>query len=146
MTSGSTFSFLYMQNPLFLHPSDNPLSISITKLQGAADYRSWKRSMEIQLSSKHKLGFVYGTKVKNLSDPTEALQWDTCNSMVTSWIHNNVSDSIKKSILFIAYASEVWKQLEKRFQLTHGSRKYKLSKELFELKQNGCSVVDFIPH
>ncbi|XP_074342887.1 uncharacterized protein LOC141680607 [Apium graveolens] len=63
--------------------------------------------------------------------------------MVTSWIHNNVSDSIKKSILFITSASEVWKQLEKRFQLTHGSRKYKLSNELFELKQNGCSVIDF---
>ncbi|XP_074323254.1 uncharacterized protein LOC141660189 [Apium graveolens] len=143
MASGSKFRFSDMQNPLFLHPSNNPFSISVTKLQGAGDYRSWKRSMEIQLSSKRKLGFVDGTEVKNLSSPTEALQWDTCNSMVTSWIHNNVSDFIKNSILFITSASEVWKQLEKRFQLTHGSRKYKLSREMFELKQNGCSVVDF---
>lgn len=104
-----------MQNPLFLHPSDNPLSISVTKLQGAGDYRSWKRSMEIQLSSKRKLGFVNGTEVRSTTDQTEAVQWDTCNSMVTSWIHNNVSDTIKQSILFITSASEVWKQLEKRF-------------------------------
>lgn len=141
--SGSKFSFSDMQNPLFLHPSDNPLSINVTKLEGAGDYRSWKRSMEIQLSSKRKLGFVNGSEVKSTSDAVEAVQWDTCNSMVISWIHNNVSDSIKKSVLFITSASEVWKQLEKRFQLTNGSRKYKLSKELFGLKQNSSSVVDY---
>lgn len=132
-----------MQNPLFLHPSDNPLSINVSKLQGAADYRSWKRSMEIQLSSKRKIGFVDGSEKRSTSENTEAIQWDTCNSMVLSWIHNNISDSMKKSVLFITSASEVWKQLEKRFQLTNGSRKYKLSKELFGMKQNGATVVDY---
>lgn len=132
-----------MQNPLFLHPSDNPLSINVSKLQGAADYRSWKRSMEIQLSSKRKIGFVDGSEKRSTSENTEAIQWDTCNSMVLSWIHNNISDSIKKSVFFITSASEVWKQLEKRFQLTNGSRKYKLSKELSGMKQNGATVVDY---
>lgn len=143
MANGSKFCFSDMQNPLFLHPSDNPLSISVAKLQGASDYRSWRRSMEIQLSSKRKIGFVDGTEVRSLTDPIEAIQWDTCNSMVTSWLHNNISDAIKKSVLFITSASEVWKQLEKRFQLTNGSRKYKLSKELFGMKQNGLSVADY---
>lgn len=63
--------------------------------------------------------------------------------MVISWLHNNISDSIKKSILFINSASEVWKLLEKRFQVTNGSRKYKLSKELFSLKHNGISLVEY---
>ncbi|XP_074341850.1 uncharacterized protein LOC141679244 [Apium graveolens] len=143
MASGSKFSFSNMQNPLFLHPSDNPLSISVTKLQGASDYRTWKRSMEIQLSSKRKLGFVEGTEIRSTTEISEAVQWDTCNSMVTSWIHNNISDSIKQFVLFITSTSEVWKQLEKCFQLTHGSRKYKLSKELFGLKQNGARIVDY---
>ncbi|XP_074356220.1 uncharacterized protein LOC141695914 [Apium graveolens] len=143
MASGSKFSFSDMQNPLFLHPYDNPLSISVTKLQGASDYRTWRRSMEIQLSSKRKLGFVEGTEVRSTTDNTEAVQWNTCNSMVTSWIHNNICDSIKQSVLFITSASEVWKQLEKRFQLTHGSRKYKLNKELFAMKQNGAKIVDY---
>lgn len=143
MASGSKFSFTDMQNPLFLHPSDNPLSVSVTKLQGASDYRTWRRSMEIQLSSKRKLGFVDGTEIKSSTDATEAVQWDTCNSMVTSWLHNNISDSIKQSILFITSASEVWSQLEKRFQLTHGSRKYRLSKELFAIKQNGAKIVEY---
>ena len=99
--------------------------------------------MEIQLSSKRKLGFVDGSERRSTTDSTEAVQWDTCNSMVTSWIHNNLSDSIKKSVLFITSAAEVWKQLEKRFQLTHGSRKYKLCKDLFALRQNGSPVVDY---
>lgn len=44
----------------------------------------------------------------------------------------------KKSILYISSAKEVWKPLETRFALTNGSWKYKLNKELYELKQ--CSV------
>ncbi|XP_074377166.1 uncharacterized protein LOC141718684 [Apium graveolens] len=72
--------------------------------------------MEIQLSSKRKLGFVEGTEIRSTTETSEAVQWDTCT---------------------------MWKQLEKRFQLTHGSRKYKLSKELFGLKQNGARIVDY---
>lgn len=143
MASGSKFTFTDLQNPLFLNPSDGPTSISVTKLQGAADYRSWKRSFEIQLSSKRKLGFIDGSVVKNTEDATEAAQWETCNNMVISWIHNSISDAIKRSVLFINSASEIWKQLEKRFSLTNGSRKYKLTKDLFALRQNTLSVNDY---
>lgn len=113
MASSSKFTFADIQNPLFLHPSDGPLFISATKLQGASDYRTWRRFMEIQLASKRKLGFVEGIEVRSTTDPTEALQWDTCNNMVLSWIHNNVCEAIKQSILFVESAAEIWKVLEK---------------------------------
>lgn len=120
----SKFTFADMQNPLFVHPSDGPHSVSVTKLEGATDYRSWRRALEIQISSKIKLGFLNGTVTRSKEDETNATQWDVCNDLVISWLHNNVSESIKKSILFISTAAEIWKQLEKRFMLTHGSRKY----------------------
>lgn len=95
MATGGRFTFADMQNPLFLHPSDGPTSVSVAKLQGAGDYRSWKRMFEIQLSAKRKLGFVTGSMTRCTTDEVQATQWDTCNDLVISWLHNNVSDSIK---------------------------------------------------
>lgn len=143
MAAGGRFTFADMQNPLILHPSDGPLSISVPKLQGAGDYRSWKRSFEIQLSSKRKLGFVNGTVTRSTYDAAQATQWDTCNDLVISWLHSNVSDNIKHSILFINSAYDIWKQLEKCFMLSNGSRKYKLNRDLFGLKQNKVKVNDY---
>lgn len=40
-------------------------------------------------------------------------------------------------------AREIWKHLEKHFALTNGSRKYKISKDLYEIKQNSSSVNEY---
>ncbi|XP_071714323.1 uncharacterized protein [Rutidosis leptorrhynchoides] len=105
--------------------------------------RSWRRSIEIVLSTKHKLGFVTGTIARPADDLTRADQWDTCNNMVISWLMNSVSESIVKSIMFIGTASEIWTHLEKRFALSNGSRKYKLHKETYSCEQQGVAVSDF---
>ncbi|GKB96911.1 hypothetical protein Tco_0983048 [Tanacetum coccineum] len=65
--------------------------------------------------------------------------WETCNNMVISWIMSYVSNSIAKSIMFIGTACGIWTQLEIRFSLSNGTRKYKLSKECFEIQQNNSS-------
>ncbi|KAL2927830.1 putative transport protein MmpL10 [Bienertia sinuspersici] len=100
-----------IQNPLYLHPSDGPSTISVEKLQGAADYRAWKRSMEIVLASKRKLGFVTRTIKRDAEDKEKQDQWDTWNCMIISWILFN------------------------RFSVVNGSRKYRLNKEIYEYKQ-----------
>lgn len=133
-----------MLNPLFLHPYDGATSIQVEKLQGSSDYRAWKRSMEIGLSSKRKLGFVRGTvPVLDDDDPTKAELWETCDNMVISWITSNVSPTIRKSVLYMSTSREIWANLEQRFSLTNGSRKYKLNKDLYDTKQNTMSVNDY---
>ncbi|PWA50582.1 hypothetical protein CTI12_AA471520 [Artemisia annua] len=56
---------------------------------------------------------------------------------------SSVSESIAKSIMFIESACEIWIQLETRFSLRNGSRKYKLSKECFDIQQQGGSVSEY---
>ena len=63
-------------------------------------------------------------------------QWDACNSLVTAWIMSSVTDSIVESILYIESAASIWKHLETRFAVSNGSRKYKLNKDVYNLKQN----------
>ncbi|KAJ8449705.1 hypothetical protein Cgig2_001361 [Carnegiea gigantea] len=44
------------------------------------------------------------------------------------------------SILYVQSASAVWNYLQRRFSLSQGSRKYKLIKDVYSVKQDGHSV------
>lgn len=130
-------------SPLYLHPSDANNFLPIEKLQGTGNYRPWKRSMEIALASKRKLGFVTGVVKKDTSDAVKGEAWETCNSMIISWILSSVTDPIKKSIMFVNSAHTIWNQLERRFSLTNGSRKYKLNKQVYETKQQNKPISEY---
>ena len=56
---------------------------------------------------------------------------------------NSVSESIVESILYIESVNAIWKHLERRFSVSNGSRKYKLNKDLYSLKQNGAPINDY---
>ncbi|GJW48262.1 retrovirus-related pol polyprotein from transposon TNT 1-94 [Tanacetum coccineum] len=88
------------------------------KLVGAQNYRSWRRSMEIGLSTKRKLGFVkiprpvallitLDNVVSRTTNAANIEMWDTCNNLVISWIISSVCESIAKSVMFIGTASDI---------------------------------------
>jgi len=69
--------------------------------------------------------------------------WDTSNSMVIAWLTNSMTDSTAKSMLFLNSARDIWIQLERRFALSNGSRKYQINKEIYSLRQNRTPVNDY---
>ncbi|KAJ8433332.1 hypothetical protein Cgig2_023796 [Carnegiea gigantea] len=133
-----------LQNPLFIHPSDGLASLAIgEKLVGAKNYRTWRRSVEIGLSTKRKLAFVQETLPRPTDNAAKTEQWDACNNLVIAWLMNAVSDTIARSILYVQSAQEVWIQLEKRFCLSNGSRKYSSNKEVYAMKQDRISMSEY---
>jgi len=56
---------------------------------------------------------------------------------------NAVSETIARSILYEQSAREVWIQLERRFCLSNGSRKYSLNKEVYSMKQDRASISEY---
>ncbi|KAL2899000.1 Retrovirus-related Pol polyprotein from transposon RE2 [Bienertia sinuspersici] len=113
------------------------------KLEGPVNYRSWKRSVEIALASKRKLGFVTGLVKRDDADAKKQEQWDTCNNLVISWLLGSMSDTVRKSVMYINTAREIWCQLERRFTVANGAVKYKLKKELYDARQNGATINDY---
>ncbi|KAL2944630.1 Retrovirus-related Pol polyprotein from transposon TNT 1-94 [Bienertia sinuspersici] len=132
-------------SPLYLHPSEGSGSIQVEKLEGESNYRTWRRSVEVFLISKRKIGFVTGEEMKDNTDPVKADAWVTCNNMVISWLMASVSDSIKQSFMFTDSAAEIWEELETKFSVSSGSRKYELCKSMYETKQQSRRISDFIP-
>ncbi|KAL2938126.1 Retrovirus-related Pol polyprotein from transposon RE2 [Bienertia sinuspersici] len=130
-------------SPLYLHPSDGPGSVVVDKLEGSHNYRAWRRDMELSLGAKRKLGFVTGAVTKDETDPVKKSQWDTCNDMIITWICRSVSDSIKRGIMFMGNSHDIWKYLEETYAVTDGWRKYSLSRQVYESRQNGRPVAEF---
>ncbi|KAI3712580.1 hypothetical protein L1987_71139 [Smallanthus sonchifolius] len=87
---------MHSSNPLFLHSSDHPGLLLVSKTFDGFSFGSWKRAMSIVLSAKNKLGFVDGTVVRPTSSPNLEL-WKRCNNMVISWILNTLSSDISES-------------------------------------------------
>lgn len=91
-------------SPLYLHPSEGPNSVIVEKLQGTSNYREWRRDFELSLQAKRKLGFVTGGVKKDTDDPVKKEAWETCNSMVITWMLHSVNDTIKKFVMFMGNA------------------------------------------
>lgn len=95
-----------------MHPSDGPHTIAVEKVTGPEDYRAWRRTMELTLACKRKLGFVTGPVKRDEKDPVKQDLWDTFHSMVVAWLNISVSDQIRKSIFYFGTARDIWVHLE----------------------------------
>ncbi|RVW27296.1 Retrovirus-related Pol polyprotein from transposon TNT 1-94 [Vitis vinifera] len=87
-------------NPYFLHHSDHPGMVLVSKPLNGDNYSTWCRAMTISLNAKSKLGFVDGTTtmLSATDKPDEHASWKKCNDMILSWILNSLSQDLADSI------------------------------------------------
>lgn len=129
-------------NPLYLHPSDHPGLILVTKTFDGTGFGAWKRAMTIDLSAKNKLGFTDGTTPR----PTDANQiplWERCNNMVISWILNTLTREIGNSVIYAATSEALWTDLNDRYGQSSGVRLYQLQKQICELTQGNDNIATY---
>lgn len=97
--------------------------------------------MIIALSVKNKLGFINGSIPRpEKDDLVHHNAWIRNNNVVISWILNSVSKEISASLIFSELASDIWTDLQDRFQQSNGPRIFQLRRELMNIKQEQQSI------
>lgn len=87
MTAGSSSgssSSIDPSDPLYIHPSDHPGFVLVSKPFDGSGFGSWKKAVSIALSVKNKLGFVTGKVVKPDSSYANFNNWQRCDDMIIS--------------------------------------------------------------
>ncbi|XP_024011249.1 uncharacterized protein LOC112086520 [Eutrema salsugineum] len=97
--------------------------------------------MTLSLRIKNKLGFVDGTIPKPHTNDQTSADWSCCNSMVMSWITSSVSDDIRRSIMYLETAQEMWSWLKVTYHGNDGFRVYQIRSQLRGLKQQGSMEI-----
>ncbi|CAH9141655.1 unnamed protein product [Cuscuta epithymum] len=130
-------------NPLFLHPVENPALILVTPLLSENDFQQWKYDILVALETKNKDKFVLGTiPCPSITDSTYEA-WRRCNKMVMSWLTPSMTSSIRQSVMWIDFASEVWKDLCSRFSHGNKFRIADLQEYLQNCKQGNLTVSEY---
>ncbi|GJU88477.1 cysteine-rich receptor-like protein kinase 8 [Tanacetum coccineum] len=108
-------------NPLFLHQTDHPGLLLISKkLTGSDNYSSWKRSLMIALNAKNKTKIVTGQFLEPSMESELRTIWEINNDMLISWILNTVSEQINNNLNFINSASKLWSELQEHYTKING--------------------------
>ncbi|GJT62079.1 retrovirus-related pol polyprotein from transposon TNT 1-94 [Tanacetum coccineum] len=101
-------------HPLYLHQTDNPGLILISKkLTGSDNY--------------------------GINSDTRALS-ERNNDMIISWILNVVTEQISNNLNFVSFASKLWSEFQEYYYQIDGHRIYQLTHDLIQLKQLNCVV------
>ncbi|XP_019425084.1 PREDICTED: uncharacterized protein LOC109333961 [Lupinus angustifolius] len=94
-------------NSYYPHPGEYPGIALVTPPLDGNNYHSWSRSMRRALSSKNKFKFVNGSiQAPQETDPNFD-SWETCNTMIISWITRLLTQQIAQNIVYIEVAQEL---------------------------------------
>ncbi|KAL9688442.1 hypothetical protein QQ045_032863 [Rhodiola kirilowii] len=142
----STTSAQYspVDDPYYVgHNEATAVSLVSEVLIGRQNFTPWKKSMEIALSSKMKLGFVLGRIPRPADDDPMIDRWQRVNDTVMSWLISSVSKQIVGQILHAEDVAVAWQTLHARFSGTNLSRKFALKKDICNLLQGDLEVAAY---
>ncbi|KAH9786417.1 retrovirus-related pol polyprotein from transposon RE2 [Citrus sinensis] len=129
-------------NPYFLHHSDHPGMVLVSKPLNGDNYSTWCRAMTISLNAKSKLGFIDGTTtIPSTTD--EYASWKKCNDMILSWILNSLTQDLADSVIFSTTAQEVWEDLRDRFSQSNAPRIFQIERDIACLAQDQMTVAAY---
>ena len=104
-----------LNNPLFLHPGENPGAVLTSQpLVGEEHYSAWARSVRKSLIGKNKLGFIDGSITISsplVNSPTAIQAWIHADNIVGTQIINSVSPKLQGSIIDRDTDFEIWTKL-----------------------------------
>ncbi|KAL0005121.1 hypothetical protein SO802_012682 [Lithocarpus litseifolius] len=110
-------------NPYFLNSNENLGNILVTQpLLGMRNYHSWSRAMVLALTAKKKIGFVNGKLPMPDVDSSLYEDWQSCNTMVLSWLINSMHIDVSSSIMYCETARETWLELKHLFSQGNGPK------------------------
>ncbi|GJU58551.1 hypothetical protein Tco_1236317 [Tanacetum coccineum] len=119
-----------MNDPLHIATSDHPGMMLTNTLFNGGNFLGWSRTIKMALGAKLKLGFIDGSSPKHVVIHNDYQRWVRCDYMVTCWILNSMVVELSESFLYSQCASDLWKELEKRYGQSNGPLIYHVEKEL----------------
>ncbi|KAF7138291.1 hypothetical protein RHSIM_Rhsim07G0134800 [Rhododendron simsii] len=135
-------SMVESSSPFFIHPSDHPGLLLVTKRLDGNNYATWRRSMVIALTAKNKIGFVNGAiKVPDAAKkPIDYALWERCDKMVLSWLLNSVEADLADGVVYAETAQEIWGDFHDRFSQGNAPRIFQIQKSISSHAQGSMSV------
>lgn len=144
-TNSSTSSVDNTANPLFLHHSDHPGLLLVSKKLTGDNYNSWCRAMKISLTAKNKTGFITGTikEPSAIKKPEDHALWQRCNDMVLSWILNSLEPDLADLVLSCTTPYAIWEDLRERFALGKAPRIFQVQRDIYKIEQGQMSIASY---
>ncbi|KAF7143506.1 hypothetical protein RHSIM_Rhsim05G0070200 [Rhododendron simsii] len=129
-------------SPFFIHPSDHPGLLLVTKRLDGNNYATWRRSMVIALTAKNKIGFVNGAiKAPDAAKkPVDYALWERCDKMVLSWLLNSVEADLADGVVYAETAQEIWGDFHDRFSQGNAPRIFQIQKSIGSHAQGSMPV------
>ncbi|XP_068328837.1 uncharacterized protein [Pyrus communis] len=134
-----------VSNPFFIHHSDHPAMMLVSKPLNGDNYSTWSRAMKISLSAKNKLCFVDGTVLQPSvkTKPDDHASWQRCNDMIVAWIINSINSDITDSIIYMTDAHAIWEELRERYCQSNAPRIFQLQRDIASLTQDQLSIAAY---